>query len=125
MSTVLDSSAVLALLQAESGSETVLRALPDALISAVNVAEILRVLVRSGVAPTEARRAFDRLHLTIVPFGPEHAEECMEVARHAPSLSLGDCACLALARLAHASEVITADREWTRHRLGVKVTLVR
>jgi len=89
---------------------------------------VLRVLVRSGASLADAKRAFARLHLTVIAFHPEDAAAAVEVAQPAPELSLADCAycaCLALARLRKASEVVTADRIWTRFDFGVPVKLIR
>jgi PIN domain nuclease of toxin-antitoxin system len=56
---LLDASAVLTLLHEEPGTERVAEFLPTAAISAVNLAEVLIVLERRGVAATEARRRDD------------------------------------------------------------------
>jgi PIN domain nuclease of toxin-antitoxin system len=103
----------------------VLAALGDSVISSLNAAEVLRVLVRSGASPADAKRAFARLHLPVIAFDYDDAAEAVEVARLAPELSLGDCACLALARRRGAAEVLTADRAWTTCDFGVPLTLIR
>jgi len=115
----------LALLHQEPGGRAVLPLLADAIISSVNAAEVLRVLVRSGASLADAKRAFARLHLTVIAFQPDDAAAAVEVAQLAPELSLADCACLALARLRRASGVVTADRIWTRFDFGVPVKLIR
>lgn len=125
MHSVLDSSAILALLHQEPGGRAVLPFLSNAVISSVNAAEVLRVLVRSGASLPDAKRAFARLHLTVIAFQPDDAAAAVEVAQLAPELSLADCACLALARLRKASEVVTADRIWTKFDFGVTVKLIR
>lgn len=51
---VLDASAVLALLNAEPGEDKVRLLLPRATISAVNVAEVLAKLVTQGMPAEEA-----------------------------------------------------------------------
>jgi PIN domain nuclease of toxin-antitoxin system len=125
MASVLDSSAVLALLKQEPGWEQVLAGLQQSVISSVNQAEVLRVLVRGGASPTDARRALVRLHLPIIAFDSADAVEAAEVAQIAPELSLGDCACLALARARSADQVLTADRAWGHADFGVRVILIR
>jgi PIN domain nuclease of toxin-antitoxin system len=47
-STVLDASALLALLRGEPGAEKVKAVLPDSAMSAVNLAEVVGYLARSG-----------------------------------------------------------------------------
>lgn len=46
---VLDASALLALLNQEPGHEEVVRPIPDAAISAVNLSEVAAKLARGGV----------------------------------------------------------------------------
>jgi PIN domain nuclease of toxin-antitoxin system len=121
----LDSSAVLALLLRAKGAEVVLDDLAAGSISSVNAAEVLRVLARSGLAPADARRAFARLQLAVIPFDYDQALEAATVAQRAPHLSLGDCACLALARHLHAAEVLTADKAWAKIDCGARVKLLR
>jgi ribonuclease VapC len=122
---VLDSSAVLALLQNEPGSNVVLSALSDAVMSSLNAAEVLRVLVRGGASSRDAKRIFARLNVPVAPFDYEQASEVLEVSILAPYLSLGDCACLALARLKSAGQVLTADRVWKSTNFGVPVVFIR
>ena len=54
MAKAFDSSAVLAVLYGEPGAEKVRPDLPDGIISAVNAAEVVTVLVRKGMPPKEA-----------------------------------------------------------------------
>jgi len=125
VASVLDSSAVLALLQAEPGAAIVLAHLSDSVISSVNVAEIIRVLTRKGSAFKDARQALALLQLPVIPFDHEQALVAAEIGSAARHLSLGDCACVALAKSDPASEVLTADRIWAEIDLGIKVTLIR
>lgn len=125
MAKVLDSSAVLALLQGKPGSHTVFSALPNSEISSVNVVEVLRVLVRRGTSLEDARRIFARLHLRVIPFDDAQAAAAASVGAVGRHLSLGDCACLGLARTQSAESVLTADRTWASHDYGVSIELVR
>ena len=115
---------MLALLQAEPGADRVLSILADSVISAVNAAEVLRVLTRTGVSGADARRAFARLHLTVIPFGEADLSFLLDVSTAAPSLSLGDCACLALGLRLDAT-VFTTDRAWASIKLRIPVKLIR
>ena len=125
MRNVLDSSAVLALVQGEEGAEIVARALPEAAISSLNAAEVIRVLMRRGVTRAYAERMLADLRLRVVAFHNEDAGDAAEIGHQAPFLSLGDCACIALARRASADQVLTADRMWAETKLGVKIKLIR
>jgi ribonuclease VapC len=121
---VLDSSAVLALLNGERGADGVLAALGESIISAVNAAEVLRVLVKKGATPPDGRRVLARLHLQTVEFTGEDLEAVAEITQRAPQLSLGDCACLALGKRM-GTEVLTADRAWASVDVEIAVRLIR
>lgn len=122
---VLDSSAILALLRNEPGGEAAASLLPECVVSAVNEAEVLRVLARAGAPVREAERILSRLLPNVVPFDSRHAVEVAAVSQLAPALSLGDCACLALARLQPERRVYTTDRVWAKVQVGVDVRLLR
>ncbi len=92
---VLDASAVLAVLQDEPGSETLRKLLPEALVSAVNQAEVLAKLMHHGMPAAEAQSAFDALHLEVVAFDAELAAISAQYVRK--GLSLGDRCFLASA----------------------------
>lgn len=112
---VLDSSAVLALLFNEPGAETVERSLPGALLSTVNLAEVIAKLSERGMPADAARAAIDVLCVDIVDFDFDQAcltGEIRAVTR-AAGLSLGDRACLALARL-RSAPALTTDKAWAK-----------
>jgi ribonuclease VapC len=124
--TVLDASAVLALLFREAGHEAVEEALDAACISTVNVAEVLTRFTRDG---HDAGAVLERLAasvLSIVPFTERHAAIAAELAPQVRTwgLSLGDRACLALAR-AQAAPAMTADQAWAALDVGVQIRLIR
>jgi PIN domain nuclease of toxin-antitoxin system len=123
---VVDSSAVLMVVKQEPGFESVLSLLPSALMSAVNAAECVSILVRHGTSPDEAVGAFARSRVTVVPFDLSLAERAgILIAQTKPfGLSLGDRACLALA-LREGLPVYTADKNWKNVDVGVAVNLVR
>lgn len=123
---VLDASAILALLNAESGWERVAEALPTSLISAVNLSEIVAKLADHGVPEAEIRSLLAGLGLEVVPFDHEAALAAGELRRivGGKKLSLGDRACLALAR-SRGSAALTADRYWARLAADVEVLLIR
>ena len=128
--TVLDASAVLALLFNEPGSEAMVHALDagDAVMSAVNVGEVASALHREEVSDAVAILRGLVAQVSVVPFDLRHAEMVGELLplTTALGLSLGDRACLALARL-RKEPVLTADRAWAElpGSVGVEVRLVR
>jgi len=111
---VLDSSAVLALLYDEPGSDIVIAQLPNACLSAVNFAEIISKLCDAGAPSAQASAAVRALGLEIVDFDPAQAVAtgALRPTTRALGLSLGDRACLALAA-ARQLPAVTADRAWT------------
>lgn len=110
---VLDASAVLALLNREPGHEEVSAVLPTAVIGTVNLTEVISKLCERGVPPEAAMEAVQCLGAEIVLHTMEHALLAGELrpTTKAFGLSLGDRACLALARERRAT-VITAERRW-------------
>ncbi len=123
---VLDASALLALLNDETGAEIVKGSLPDALISTVNLAEVVTRLSLIGMPGEQIREILTLLGLGIVPFDEEQAflAGLFAARTHSLGLSLGDRACLALAS-ATGSTAVTADRVWKNLKLGVEIQLVR
>ncbi len=122
---VLDSSAVLALLLAEPGADTVAGYLPDACISAVNLAEVVSKLSERGMPAADARQAVEGMGVEVVPFDDEQAQltGALRPATRLLGLSLGDRACLALAQL-RSIPAVTADRAWQQVS-GLTVVLIR
>jgi ribonuclease VapC len=123
---VLDSSAVLAIALNEPGAANVLAALPEAVLSSANLAEVLIVAERKG---KDSEQVFERLFnlgLQIAPVSATHAKVAGLLWRAQPTLnlSLGDRLCLALA-LEQNGKVLTSDREMTKIGLGLKVELFR
>lgn len=122
---VLDASALLALLFAEPGAEAVAAVLADALISSVNLAEVASRLTDRGVPEADARAAIAATGVRIVEFDSDQAWEAARLRgpTRAAGLSLGDRACLALART-RSLPALTGDRAWTGI-AGVEVVLIR
>lgn len=110
---VLDASAVLALLLGEPGAARVGETLPGALMSSVNLAEVISKFCERGMPVAASAQAVDALGIEVVPFDTEQARltgELRPLTRSA-GLSLGDRACLALARQ-RGMPAITADAAW-------------
>jgi PIN domain nuclease of toxin-antitoxin system len=124
---VLDASALLAVLQREAGAEVVLPLIEGALMSSVNWSEVMQKAAARGVAvDRRMRRDVEAIGVRIVPFAPDDAEAAAGIWSAAPQagLSLGDRACLALAR-EHGAVALTTDRAWAALPLDVPVRVVR
>jgi ribonuclease VapC len=105
----------LAYLLEESGAAVVENALPGALLCAVNLAEVVSKLRERGMTRNEVEAALAPVGFEVVEFGAELAMICgdlrIETRQH--GLSLGDRACLALARH-RGCDVLTTDAAWAR-----------
>jgi PIN domain nuclease of toxin-antitoxin system len=125
--TVLDASALLAYLHDEPGGERVQEALErDALMSSVNLAEVLAKLSDEGHDPDEVLDRIGTLPFDVVDFDEAQALESalMRASTAAAELSLGDRSCLALARRL-GRRVLTTDRSWNGLVPGLAVELIR
>ena len=130
---VLDASALLAVLYAETGRFVVVEAIANgAAVSVFNWAEVLSKVAADGDDP---QRVVARLAVhpiasgAVIRLEAPDADECVAIARLRPTtkpqgLSLADRACLALAsRL--GVPALTADRTWTDTDVEVDVQLIR
>lgn len=124
---VLDSSAILAVVNAEPGHEKLTgELLTHAVASTVNLAEVHAKLLSRGwpsdLAWQDANGPIDEA----IPFEPEHARiagDLVSATRHL-GLSLGDRACLALA-LALNAPVYTTDKSWKSLKLKIPIHVLR
>lgn len=126
MSAVLDSSAVLAVIWNEHGSDIVMDHMDGAVISAVNYAEVLTKIVDRGIEAKRASALLASLAIETIDFDKTQAETSSQLrpqTRHL-GLSLGDRACLALA-MTKDWPVLTADKAWAELSISVEVHLVR
>ena len=123
---VLDSSALLAMLFFEPGCERVAELVPQSCMSTVNLAEALGRLARDGRAVDEVLDQIDEMGIGLIAFDREMAREVatLLVPTSPLGLSLGDRACLALARLRRLP-VVTADRAWAQLDLDVAIEVIR
>ena len=126
VSTVFDSSAVLAMTFEEEGADVAAQALNDGIISAVNAAEVITRYVDLGASEEDARAALLTFGLAVYPFDESlaMATGLLRRATRETGLSLGDRACLALA-IREQAKVITADRVWATLDLDIEVELIR
>jgi PIN domain nuclease of toxin-antitoxin system len=109
---VLDASALLAYLKAESGWGVVDQAVDaGAAISAVNLAEVYTKIIAQGVGVEPTRTRLRALDIASFPFTEEDASAvaALNPRTRTLGLSLGDRACLSLAERLKLP-VLTADR---------------
>jgi ribonuclease VapC len=118
---------VLALLQEEPGADVVEAALDDAEMSCVNVSEVLQKAEQHGIDTEGLEIDLESLGVRLHAFNlgdARAAAELWHVTRSA-GLSLGDRACLALARRL-GGVAITADTRWAElEGVDIPVEIVR
>ncbi|HME33416.1 MAG TPA: type II toxin-antitoxin system VapC family toxin [Terriglobales bacterium] len=126
---VLDASALLAILNDEPGAEK-LTSQPDLLsgaaISTVNLAEVHGKLVGHGLEDDDAWEAALSPIRDVMVFTSEQAKIAGGLISQTRSLglSLGDRACLALG-MALQAPVYTADKDWKKLKLGIRIHVIR
>jgi PIN domain nuclease of toxin-antitoxin system len=123
---VVDASVLLAVALDEPGGREAEPRLPGSAISVVNLAEVCSYLIQRGLDPGALETVIGRLSLDAVPadFSQAMTAARLHAATRALGLSLADCFCLGLAQ-ARGAEVLTADRTWSRLRLGLAITIIR
>ncbi len=127
---VLDASALIAYLHQEPGWPRVESRIAEhrCHLLTINLAEVLTRLSDWAVPVQEMKHRLDGLELNIVPFDEDLAVATagLRPATRALGLSLGDRACLALARQLEAI-ALTADRPWLNldPALGVRIECIR
>ncbi|MGH2642059.1 MAG: type II toxin-antitoxin system VapC family toxin [Actinomycetota bacterium] len=121
---VLDASAVLALLHEEAGADEVEPLLDGALMSSVNLSEVIQKAEQHGANTEGLEYDLEALGIAFRDFDVATARPAAELWSLGSGLSFGDRACVALAQVAGAT-VVTADRRWKPTKLPVEVRFVR
>jgi PIN domain nuclease of toxin-antitoxin system len=123
---ILDASALLALLNRESGADLVERAIPGAAIGAVNLSEVVAKLAEGGMPEDAIRLALSGIELDVTPFDGSLAYHAgfLRVETRSLGLSFGDRACIALGRQL-GRPVLTTDRRWAELNVGTEVRVIK
>ena len=125
---VLDTSAILAVINGEPGQDAVIPTLLDAVVCAVNLAEVVGVLAVRGMPADRAYRAATALGFTVIPLDDRRAcaAGAMRTLTRSLGLSLGDRCCLALGQQ-RAATVFTTDSAWSHlpAELGIRIRNIR
>jgi ribonuclease VapC len=113
-------------MQAEKGADKVEAHIEQACISAVNLSEAVAKLAERGISEDFIAASLAGLKLDVRAFDHEQALSAglLRVATRSRGLSLGDRACLALARQLNCT-ALTTDSIWASLDIGVRVEVIR
>jgi ribonuclease VapC len=126
VSGVFDTSAVLAIFNAEPGSDQAIESLKGAAISTVNLAEVVTKLLEWDLSEYKVLEYLGTLDIAVTEFDQDAALETgrLRAATRHLGLSLGDRACLATAKQLSAPAV-TTDRSWQNLDIGIEIRMIR
>ena len=123
---VIDSSVIIAVLKNEPGANDA--HLYNALVSAVNLTEVVTKLITLGYSEAQTKAVMSALPVKAVDFTSDlvNTTAFLNQTTRRCGLSLGDRACLATA-MSHGLPVLTADRIWKEleNDLGLDIQLIR
>lgn len=123
---VLDSSALMAVLNSETGANVVVEKLTRSAISAVNLSEVIARLSDRDIDEDSIIGLMEGFPFRVFPFDDAQAYQAgvLRAFTRGLGLSLGDRCCLTLAQTLGIG-VLTADRVWSQLSIGVEVQLIR
>lgn len=127
MTTLLDASAWLALINEERGADQVRDVIEDAAVSAVNAAEVASKLIDFGWSGAQIEAHLVAIKVRQLDFDRDTARLTGQLRKSTlkQGLSLADRACLATAQQ-HSLPVLTSDRVWKKLRIrGVRIQCIR
>jgi ribonuclease VapC len=117
---------MLAYLNDEPGADIVFAAFQDAVMSAVNLSEVLKKTIERKGSPERTADFIRGLSVVIIPFDEAHAAAAAALYPDGKphGMSFADRACLSLGVL-RRSPVLTAERKMKLVTLPIKVKLIR
>lgn len=123
---LLDASALLAYIQSEAGTDAVAARMPDTAISAVNLAEVITVLINKGKSPLAAAAAAKAAGVEVLPLSGRQGDLAgrLHAKTKGRNISLGDRCCLATAADT-GTAVLTGDQDWADLDLGTEIIFIR
>ena len=127
MAVVLDASAILAFVRDEDGADRVLPHVGNAIVSAVNLQEVVKELALVEMNADEIRETLSGLRLEVRAHddAAAYAAGLLVKATRQYGRGLGDRTCKALG-LALGLTVVTADMEWKKVKLeGLSLEHIR
>src|SRR5579862_3660573 len=124
---LLDSSAILAVIFQEPGADFVLSILPNAAISAVNLAEVVTKLGKYLTPPHRFLQMLKLLNVPVLAWDEGAAMDSLRFAHLAKQgLSLGDRACITEGMRRPNAKMVTADRSGKKvSSIESRVALIR
>ncbi len=122
---VLDASVIIAIAKNEPYDESLLPLFDGAVMSSVNLAEVISRLIDLGIdtSSSPVQRAFSLLS-AIEPFTATQGRIAGELRHLGKNIALGDRACMALA-IDFGADLYTADGAWSAFNIGCKIHLIR
>jgi PIN domain nuclease of toxin-antitoxin system len=123
---VFDTSAILAVIFSEGGAERVVATANGAMLSVVNLTEVLTRCVDRDFPEKAASDFVNYFNIDLIEFDATLARSAGGLRRTTMQrgLSLGDRACLALAIRENAT-ALTSDRNWADLDIGCRIEIIR
>ena len=123
---VIDASALLAYLQDEPGGSRVGDCLDGALLSSVNLSEVIQKAAQFGADTAGLATDLAEIGICFEPFTLDQAEIAAGLwpTTRKLGLSLADRACLALA-IDYDAQVLTTDKAWRDLDIRLAVEVIR